>query len=119
MRPLLLSLVLVNSLAAIAPASSDYLSNFQSYWGEQLTPDVAVHVGRALVAKGYKGCGEYYFRKHKYETNHFVVACTMDGNRWHFYDISSSGNAIEVTSKINLKAELPALKLERRRSGLG
>lgn len=76
-----------------------YSKSWRSPQGSEFT-----EIGKIIVAKGIKVCGEYYIKE--IELNEYVIACSADGTTWHYFVVYTSLDKIyrandEMESKLN------------------
>ncbi len=69
----------------------------EQYHPEWKSPSSAdlVNVGRALIKNDVKVCGEYYVRYHKEYSGEYLLACTKDGNTWHYFQVWDAINEVQ------------------------
>lgn len=53
-----------------------------------------IKIGRVLLGKGIKGCGEYYVRASSQDQGEYLISCTSNGTTWTYYLVWTEANEV-------------------------
>lgn len=90
MRFLLLIFPLTILVFFIASCGGNSKKPLQAQYHEQWDEPNGWHltnIGKVLIKKGVKTCGEYYVRQSKDQEGEWLIACTPDGQSWNYFQV--------------------------------
>lgn len=76
--------------------NSDYAkvnSEYPGKWIEETNSEFN-EIVKTLIKNNIKGCGEFYFKRHKSSSANYLVACTSDGINWNYYMVYTASQKV-------------------------